>query len=518
MRKIKFVLLTLILTLVGCSQGASQLGSTKKGVEYENYLDKRFDSSIFYQNYGDIIGADPSVITVGDEYYLYVTNADGKTDCSFIQGYKSKDLMNWEWLGRVFVPNRDAWAISSLWAPEVVEKEGNYYMYYSGYDVNYQCMGIGVAVSDSPSGPFKEFSGTLEDGSVIDHKTSPFNYVLKEFNSDFKSIDPSVFIDDEKVYLYLSQDQVKRESCVYGMELSSDMVSIKKETITGPLVSVEQDWESNDATNKWNEAPFMVKHDGKYYLTYSANYYASSLYGIGYGVSNSPLGKFVKPETNPILQAKEEWPYISGPGHCSFFPSVDGSELFIAYHSHKDVGEAGAIRKINFDRVAFIDGQMVINGPSISPQLLPSGSSEYKNISQLAKVTSNQNDCSMLIDGVINTYYDTVDKYEMYFESKTKVTFTFDKEVNIKAVLVYDSADYQNSMEYYELKFKNDNVGKVYSNASYKYIDDFGYEIKTPVTASIVQFANIKTESVTLTFNPGTSISEIVIVGGENNE
>ena len=85
----------------------------------------------------------------------------------------------------------------------------------------------------------------------------------------------------------------------------------------------------------------------------------------------------------------------------------------------------------------------------------------------------------------------------------------------MKAVIVYDSADYQTSLDYYKLDFSNDSVEKVFSNSTYKYIDDFGYEIKIPATASIIQFDNITTTTVSLTFNSGVSISEIVIVGGE---
>ena len=514
MKKIQIIILLLFVTvLFGCGE-PGQFGKTDKGVAYENYLDERFDSSIFYKNYGQIIGADPTVITVGDEYYLYFTNADG-SDCSFIQGYKSKNLMDWEWLGRVFIPNRAAWGITSLWAPEVIEKDGKYYMYYSAYDANYNCMGIGVAVADNPAGPFVEYKGTLSDGTVINHTKSPFNYVLKEYASNFKAIDPSVFIDDDgRIYLYLSQDQVDRESCIYGMELDSDMVSIKKDTITGPLVMASQSWESPDAANRWNEAPFVIKHDGKYYLTYSANYYASSLYAIGYAVSDSPLGEYEKPDNNPIMQATEDWPFISGPGHCSFFPSADGKELYMAYHSHKDVGEAGAVRKINFDKVVFKDGKLIVNGPSISPQLLPSGSSEYQNIANLASIDIDGYDSSLLVDGLINTLYDKVDLYEVYFEEKTTVKFTFDSAVNIKAILVYDSSDYFASADSYELSFANDKVGKVLFNPMYKYMDEFGYEIKIPTSSSIIQFEDITTTSVTLTFEAETAITEIVIVGG----
>ena len=158
---------------------------------------------------------------------------------------------------------------------------------------------------------------------------------------------------------------------------------------------------------------------------------------------------------------------------------------------------------------------MIVNGPSITPQLLPSGSSGFKNIASLASIDAGDVDSSLLVDGVVNSLYTNVETHEVYFEDKTKVTFTFDSEVNIKAILVYDSADYFTSGEYYELSFAKDKVGKVYFNPTHKYIDEFGYEIKTPAAASIIQFDNIKTTKVTLTFNEGISISEIVIVGGE---
>ena len=509
------ILLFTIFSSVGCSgEDYSQYGRTDKGVNYENYIDGiRYDSSIFYQNNSTIVGADPSVITVGDEYYLYVTNSDGG-DCSYIQGYKSKNLTDWEWLGRVFVPDRNAWAVSSLWAPEVVEHNGKYYMYYSGYDTNLRHMGIGLAVSDSPAGPFKEFEGTLANGTVVDKTISPFNSVFKEYDSSFKLIDPNLFIDDDgRIYLYVSQDQVRGQSSVYGMELESDLVSIKVDTLTGPLAKPSLEWENPYATSKWNEAPFMFKHNGKYYLLYSANFYKSSLYSIGCAVSTSPLGKFTKMET-PLLSAREEWPYISGPGHCSIFPSVDKSEYYIAYHSHVDVENGGSIRKINFDKVSFVGDEMVVNGPSITPQLLPSGSSKYKNIAPYAEIHSNVSQCEILVDGVVNALYEYSSVREVYFEKKSKVTFEFASEVNVVAIMVYDSSLYSKSMESYKLEFSADEVENVYSNPNYKFVDEDKFEIKLAAAANIIQFEGIKTKKVTFTFPKGVSISEIIIVGG----
>ena len=89
-------------------------------------------------------------------------------------------------------------------------------MYYSGYDVKKSHMGIGVAVSDSPAGPFKELTGTRADGSTFDHTVAPFDLTSLGLE---KAIDPSVLVDDDgRVYLFVSQDQVKGKSSVYGME------------------------------------------------------------------------------------------------------------------------------------------------------------------------------------------------------------------------------------------------------------------------------------------------------------
>ncbi len=510
-KRLGSALLLTTLLLTGCSKTPSQVGYTKKGVKYENYLDgERYDKSIFYRNTDKIQGADPSVITVGDEYYLYVTNAYASGDTSYVQGFKSKNLSDWEHLGNVFVPNRNAWAVHSLWAPEVIEYDDQYYMYYSGYDANKKRMGVGLAVASNPAGPFHEYEGTLKDGTVITHQVTPFDL-------GFKVIDPSVFIDEDgRIYMYVSKDQVEGKSDIYVVELENDMVSIKEDSLVGPLVEPSQEWENPYGFHRWNEAPFVVKHNNKYYLTYSANYYASSLYAIGYAVSENPTGPFVKASENPILSAKEELVYISGPGHNSMFYSVDKSEMFISYHVHIDVDNGGGERKIAFDRVRFEEGKMQIIGPSFGPQLVPSGSSTYQNINKLATVTSNLGrDTSLLVDGHINFNFADVSTYEYLVDKKETIKFTFSEVQNIVAILVYDSADYFLSGTAYSLTFDKDSVSNVYFDEHYKFLDQFDYEIKMPGTASIIQFESIKSKTVTLAFSPDISISEIIIVGGE---
>ena len=508
-KRLLFISLTLLF-LFGCDQPITEgVNITGKGLEYEMYLNERFDKEVFYSNQGQVQASDPSVICVDGTYYMYPTNAYNNGDCSHINGYKSTNLTDWTYLGAVFVPNRNAWAIDGLWAPEVIEKDGKYIMYYSGYNQNTKKRGIGLAVSDSPEGPFIEYEGTLKDGTVVDYKTMPIDFGMTV-------IDPHPFIDDDgKAYLFVSKDQVAGESSIYGVELEDDMVSIKKETITGPLVRPDQAWENPTGSNRWNEAPFVYKHNGLYYLTYSANYYQSTLYGLGYATSTSPLGTYTKNVNNPLLQVSSDWGHVSGTGHNSFFKSADGTELFVAYHSHVDVVACGVVRKINFDRVVFDDdGTMIINGPSVTPQLLPSGSSPYKDITHLATLEStNSENMEVLNDGIINYHFDLVEDREWYSSGKNSITLTFNKNYKVKAIMVYDSADYGLAGTTYSLEFSKDKIKKVGFNPLYKYVDDFDWEVKTPGSAGIIQFNNLETSKIKLTFTEEVSISEIVVVG-----
>ena len=110
-----------------------------------------------------------------------------------------------------------------------------------------------------------------------------------------------------------------------------------------------------------------------YYLTYSANFYASISYSVGYAVSDSPLGTFTKAEENPILTSGFRHD-VSGPGHHSFTTSPDGTQLWIAYHSHSNPQSPSGDRKVNIDRAVFTeDGKLFMCGPTTTTQPLPSG-------------------------------------------------------------------------------------------------------------------------------------------------
>lgn len=495
---VSLLILSLLASTAGCANKVAQ----------NDYLDADagYDKELFYQNLGTIQAADPQIITVGDTFYMYATNAEDTGNTNYICAWSSKNLTDWKHEGKVFIPARDAWAVSSLWAPEVIEVDGTYYMYYSGHNIAKNYMGVGVAVSDSPTGPFHELEGEF-GGKTYSRTVQPID-------PGFPIIDANPFIDDDgKVYLYVSRDQVDKQSSVFGMELDKDMVTILSVT-EKPLVKPSQEWENPTAGNTWNEAPCMIKIDGKYYLTYSANYYQNSTYSVGLAISDNPLTGFQKVDYNPILEANPDWTHISGTGHNCIFKSPDGTELWMAYHSHIDTTNGGSERKINFDRISFDEeGRMLVNGPSITPQVLPSGVSEYKNIAADANISATVEEYKeLLTDGIVNYLYQDIEVYEYMSKGKNKITFTFEEAKTIKAVMVYDSADYLLSAEEASVKVGSTSFEMKF-NPEYRYVDEYGFEMKIPGSAAILQFEEIKANEITFTFSGEVNLNEIVILG-----
>ena len=313
--------------------------------------------ALTYQNPMSIknIG-DPFVLRTPDgTYYCYATSApDG------FKVWSSTDLIHWTGIGYVYKRQEDSWGESDFWAPEVVLHAGKYLMHYSArWDKN-QSLRIGVAIADSPTGPF----------------TDIFNHPMFDFG--YAAIDGHVLFDEDgRKYFYYSRDcseniiDGRHESHLYVMELDDDLTLLKGNPIL--LTRPEQEWEIRSGAEwRWNEGPFVLKHDGRYYLMYSANFYAGRDYSVGYAVSENPTGPFVKAAHNPVLFTTV--PEISGPGHNSVTTSPDGSELFIVYHTHTDPQKPSGDRQVCIDRMGFHeDGSLYVTGPTNTPQEILSG-------------------------------------------------------------------------------------------------------------------------------------------------
>lgn len=297
---------------------------------------------------------DPFILRAPDgRYYCYATSApDG------FKAWISPDLVNWQEVGYIYRRESDSWGESDFWAPEVVFHDGKYFMHYSARWGKNQSLRIGVATAESPQGPFVDV----------------FNRPMFDF--DYAAIDGHVFMDEDgRKYFYYSRDcsenivDGRHESHIYVAELEDGLLAFKSEPLL--ITKPEQDWEIKSGTDwRWNEGPFVVKHYGHYYLMYSANFYASRDYSVGYAVADSPLGPFIKSDHNPILSSPNE--EISGPGHNSVISSPDGNELFIVYHTHTDPELPSGDRQVCIDRMGFRDdGSMYVSGPTNTPQSMP---------------------------------------------------------------------------------------------------------------------------------------------------
>lgn len=434
MKKKKCIILSLlsIVAVIALIAGFSiywrKIAVTK--INISTSTDNTFSNGLGITDIGD-----PFMLKISDnEYYMYCTSSGDGFYC-----WKSTDMVNWEKLELCYSKdNENAWGINSFWAPEVVSYENKYYMFYTARD-NSGTLKIGLAISDSPAGPF------------IDYENKPF------LNPRFAVIDANVLIDDDgSKYLYFVRDcstnivDAFNTSQIYGVKLSDDMLSI--DGTPALLTTPEQDWETKSGSYRWNEGPEIIKHNDTYYLSYSANYYASSDYSLGYATSDSPLGPFTKPENNPILTSVG-LPDVSGPGHHSFVISPDDTELWIAYHSHTDVKNPSGDRMVNIARAGFTDnGELYINGPLTSIQPIPSNAN-CKNITSAFSIELITPEYSKLTDGQILVH--SIGKYATEYElakslklnkddsGKCTVSFTSlnDEGTIVKQLAIFSGVD-----------------------------------------------------------------------------
>lgn len=404
-------------------------------------------NGLYYQNAVAQFGSAP---VVGDPFlyyeeeeqlfYLYGTTGGNRFDY-----YTSPDLREWEFGGTCFSPTERDWCHSRLWAPELHKIGGKYYLYYSAGADGGATLHCSVAVGDSPRGPF---SGDIDENARAD---SP------RFDFGFASIDGTVFEDDDgKLYYYFAKDQVQGTSTIWGVELENPY-TVKEGSTAVQLTrvgyaSMDGDpmrWES--VQGSWNEGPFMVKHDGTYYLTYSANHYQSKYYGVGYATSSDPLGGFVKPEDCMLLgtekqsDSSKEWDYVSGTGHHMFLNI--GEESFIVYHKHYNIKEAGNVRIFTLDRYGFrADGSMYVNGSTVSPQPLPALLSGYRNVAADATISCSGIDGvsrRLLKDGGIGVYPRNAALTDCLFPAgEYEIRIKFQEPTAVRAVLVYAGTDY----------------------------------------------------------------------------
>ncbi len=266
----------------------------------------------------DIYMGDPFIYTHNGIYYLIGTTSETEG----FKGYKSTDLENWEEIGWLLNKKDTGFGQTSFWAPEMFYHEGKFYMTYSAYYEKTGKLTMAIAVSDSPTGPFK-------------------NLYAPWFTAPDKTkgtIDGHIFRDDDgKLYLYFSMNWFDAKKNIntgenYGARIRDDF-TVDEESIVF-ISRAEMPWETPIPTNRCNEGPTVIKKDGTYFMTYSANDTFSKEYGMGYLISKKPLEGWEKISKEPWYTSSES---LFSPGHNSIFTDLDGN-LKIVFHALKVKG------------------------------------------------------------------------------------------------------------------------------------------------------------------------------------
>lgn len=199
--------------------------------------------------------ADPAPMVYNDTVFLYTTHDEDDAEGFKMQDwllYTSTDMVNWTDHGAVASLKSFDWVKrdNGAWAEQVVERNGKFYMYCPIHG-----NGIGVLVSNSPYGPFKD----------------PIGKPLVWQKEHWYDIDPTVFIDEDgQAYMYWGNPH-----CYY-VKLNEDMISY-----SGDIVKLKE------TPEHYQEGPWFYKRNGRYYLAFASTCCPE---GIGYAMSNNPTG------------------------------------------------------------------------------------------------------------------------------------------------------------------------------------------------------------------------------------
>jgi len=254
--------------------------------------------------------ADPDIIADGGRYYIYSTT-DGAPGWGgyYFTCYSSKDLKKWQYEGIILDVLKDTrWARNkgNAWAPAIEKKNGKFYFYFSADQGERKA--IGVAVSDSPTGPFTDLGHPIVDKRPEGQKNG-------------QQIDVDVFTDDDgQSYLYWGNGYMA------GAKLNSDMTSIDTTTIVRmtPRGGSLKDYQ-------YREAPYVFKRKGIYYFLWSVDDTGSPNYHVAYGTSTSPLGP-IKVADEPVILQQRPDQKIYGTAHNSVLQIPGKDKWYIVYH------------------------------------------------------------------------------------------------------------------------------------------------------------------------------------------
>ena len=277
----------------------------------------------------DMSAPDPTVIRAEDgTFYLYATE-----DMRNVPIFHSANLVDWKLVGTAFTDNsRPKWLPKGgIWAPDIQRVGGKYHLYYakSVWGGEWDA-GIGVAVSNSPAGPF------VDRGCMFTSKQIGIQ----------NCIDPFYIEDGGKKYLFFGSFHG-----IYGVELTADGLHVK------------QGAKPREVAGTFMEATYIRRRGGYYYLFGSTGTCcegARSTYRITIGRSKSLFGPYVNKAGQRLLDNHynillDKDDSVLGPGHNAGLITDDAGNDYMFYHGFK-ASDPDAGRVVWLSRIVWADG------------------------------------------------------------------------------------------------------------------------------------------------------------------
>ncbi|QGY47548.1 family 43 glycosylhydrolase [Maribellus comscasis] len=283
---------------------------------------------------------DPTIIKAKDGFlYLYATEDIRNTPI-----HKSKDLVNWEFVGTAFTNETrpDFEPKGGLWAPDINYINGQYVLYYSMsvWGGEWTC-GIGVATSKSPEGPFTDHGKLFRSNEI----------------GVQNSIDPFYIEEDGKHYLFWGSFRG-----IYAIELTADGLSIKPGA------------EKRQVAGTAYEGTYIHKKDNWYYLFASIGSCCegiNSTYTTVVGRSKNIFGPYLNKNGESMLNNQHEVlihknDRFVGTGHNSEIVEDDARNNWIFYHA-VDINNPHG-RVLMLDEVKWKNGWPLVDGTNPSKE------------------------------------------------------------------------------------------------------------------------------------------------------
>lgn len=297
-----------------------QAQNQQKTIATNNNIQKKYTGNPIFEGWY----ADPEGAIFKNQYWVYPTYSAPFGKQVFFDAFSSKDMSNWEKHSSILTQDGVSWIKNALWAPSIIEKDNKYYLFFSANNIqnNTQLGGIGVAISDSPAGPFKDLIGKPLIDKII---------------NGAQPIDQFVFLDDDgQYYIY------------YGGWGHCNVAKLKNDLKSLGKFEDGQIFKEITPEN-YVEGPFMLKRNNKYYFMWSEGAWTGPDYCVAYAISDSPLGPFKR--QGVIL--KQDSTIGTGAGHHSVIKGKGPDEYYIIYHRHPLNKKDGNARETCIDRLCF---------------------------------------------------------------------------------------------------------------------------------------------------------------------